>query len=317
MDNNSNMLIYQLIREVRPRQWIKNFFVFGAIIFAKKFFEFDFLLPSIFAFFAFSFMASFVYILNDIVDVEKDRLHPIKKNRPIASGKLGIPSAVIFAFLLLVISLLLAISVSSYLFYVVVAYLLLQTLYSFYLKNLIIVDAISVSIGFILRVLAGGIASHVSISSWLILSVIGLSLLMAFGKRRAEKTILQSRNLKLETRQTLKHYPDSLLDAMVTSSASFAIITYSLFTFFTSPANKTPEILAIFLPGTISAPKWMMVTIPIFLYSVARYLYVIYENKNAESPERALLGDRPLIISIAIWSGFIFLFYYILGTINL
>lgn len=317
MHKNSNNIFYLIIREIRPRQWIKNFFVFGAIMFAKKIFEIDFLYPTVITFFAFSFMASFVYILNDIVDVKKDRLHPVKQNRPIASGKLKIGTAFSFALLFLIAAIFLALSVNIYLFFIVIAYLILQISYSFYLKNFIIIDALSVSVGFIFRVFAGGIATNTSISSWLILSVIGLSLLMAFGKRRAEKTILQSKNIKLETRNTLKHYPDSLLDAMVTTSASFAMITYSLFTFFTSPSNKTPEILLSFLPNTISAPKWMMLTIPIFLYSIGRYLYVIYENKNAESPERAILEDKPLILSIFVWSLAILLFYYVLGTVNL
>jgi len=314
--SDSNVF-YQLVREIRPRQWFKNMFVYGALVFGGELFDLEFFFKVTLAFFVFCFLASFVYIVNDISDVEKDKLHPIKKNRPIASGKLSVGFAIKAAILFLTAGMFLSAFVNDYLFYLALAYLVLQLFYTYFLKNIIIIDALTISLGFIFRVFAGGVAVSLSISSWLILSVIGLSLLIAFGKRRGERTVLSSKNLDLKTRETLRHYPDSLLDAMISMAASFTIITYALFTFQTSPSTSTPSIFAALLPNTLSAPKWMMLTIPIVIYGVARYLYVIYESKQAESPERALFSDKPFLTSIIIWGISIVFFYYVLGTVNL
>lgn len=314
--NDSN-IFYQLIREVRPRQWIKNGFVFGPLVLGNKLFVSESFFNTVIAFFVFSFAASFVYIINDVVDIEKDRMHPVKSNRPLASGKLKVSTALKSSIVLLSISLVLSLKVNEFLFFLTLGYVLLQLAYSFYLKNLIIIDALVVSLGFIIRVFAGGVASAVSISSWLVLSVIGLSLLLAFGKRRAERTILSSKKLDLNTRDTLKNYPDTLLDSMISMSAAYAIISYSLFAFQTSPDRVVPALFKDFLPYTLSSPKWMMLSIPIIIYAVARYLYVIYESKNAESPERALLQDKMLLGAISIWGLMILFFYYVLGTVNI
>jgi 4-hydroxybenzoate polyprenyltransferase len=314
---SKNNTLYQIMREIRLRQWVKNLFVFGAIVFGGRLFDPDAFWPTVNAFFVFSFAAAFTYVLNDIVDVERDRLHPIKCNRPIASGALSMRAAKFVAAIFLVASLALAISTNVYLLYIVICYLVLQLFYSYHLKNFIIIDALAVSFGFILRVIGGGVASSTSISSWLILSVIGLSLLLAFGKRRAERTVLGAKNIDLKTRATLRNYPDSLLDSMISVFASFTILSYALFTFQTSPSTETPDLIAALVPVTLSAPKWMMLTIPSMIYIVARYLYVIYENKNAESPERALFEDKPLLLSIGIWGLMILFFYYVLGTVNL
>lgn len=314
---NKNSFIYLLFREVRPRQWLKNVLIFAPIIFGKKLFDVEPFYKSFVAFLAFCFAISFTYILNDIVDKDKDKLHPIKQNRPIASGKLSVKIAFIFALIFLVFSFLLSYSVNIYLFYLIVGYILMQIMYSFILKNYIIIDALTVSFGFILRVFAGGVATTTSISSWLVLTIIGGSLLLAFGKRRAEKTVLSSHNITLKTRETLKHYPDTLLDSMISTASSFTIISYSWFAFQTSPSNTTPSLVSYIFPSILSSPKWMMFTIPVVIYAVARYLYVIYEKKDAESPERVIFSDKPLLFSVVLWGVSIFIFYYLFGTVNL
>jgi 4-hydroxybenzoate polyprenyltransferase len=313
-DNNT---FYQIVRTIRPRQWVKNLVVFAAIVFGGRLFEIDAFWASVGAFFAFSFASAFTYILNDTVDKDKDKLHPIKCNRPIASGKLGVKTALSTGMVFLSFSIFISASVNEFLFYIIVAYLALQFAYSFSLKNFIIIDALAVSFGFILRLFSGGVASGTSISSWLVLTVIAVSLLLAFGKRRAERTVLAGKNLDLKTRNTLKNYPDSLLDSMISMSASFTIISYAIFTFQTSPSTETPALISNYIPEMLSAPKWMMLTIPLVIYGVGRYLYVIYENKNAESPERALFQDRPLLYTVALWGATIIFFYYVLGTVNL
>jgi len=297
--------IYQLLRTARPRQWLKNFSVFAAPVFSGSLFDPDILIPSVQAFFIFSMVSSGAYFVNDIIDVAKDRTHPIKKNRPIASGKISETTAWLVAFILIIGSVILAaLYVGSYFTLAIIFYILLQIFYSLYLRNVIILDSLAVATGFVIRVFAGGFAALTSLSSWLILATIGLSLLLAFGKRRSEKTILR-RHLKSDqegdTRKTLRHYPDNLLDSMISMSSTFAIITYSLFAFQVSPQGVSPG-LSVVLPSILKSPKWMMLTIPLVIYGVARYLYVIYEREDAESPERVLLGDKPLLLTVVLWS---------------
>jgi hypothetical protein len=153
----------------------------------------------------------------------------------------------------------------------------------------------------------------ISISSWLILTTIGLSLLLAFGKRRSEKTILDEHHIGERTRATLRHYPDTLLDSMISMSASFCIMAYSLYTFQTSPVLKGTAISQI-LPSILKTPKWMMLTIPLVIYGVARYLYIIYEKKAGESPERVLLSDKPILATVLLWGLSIFLIVYVMPS---
>lgn len=304
--------LYHLFRAMRPRQWIKNLSLFAAVTFGGKLFDFDYFFNTAVAFIIFCILSSGIYLLNDIHDIESDKLHPIKKNRPIPSGKLSVDLAKNASLLFLFSSLILSVTlVNSYFFILCLSYILMQVFYSFKVRSVIIMDALVVSLGFIFRVIAGGFASSVSISSWLILTTTGLALLLAFGKRRSERTILSSQGLTLQTRKTLAHYPDSLLDSMISISASFAIITYSLFTFQVSP-QVSSGIFRHFLPATLSSPKWMMLTIPMVIYGVARYLYVIYEKKEAESPERVLLNDKPLFTTTLLWAlSVIFILYYL------
>ena len=305
--------LYHLARAMRPRQWIKNLSVFAAATFAGTLFDPEVFFRTSFAFVIFCLLSSATYLINDIHDAPVDKLHPIKKNRPIPSGKLSLELAKFSALVFLGVSLTAAlIFVNSYFFLICFSYFVVQLIYTYKIRNIIILDALVVSLGFIFRVLSGGFAAGVSISSWLILATIGLAMLLAFGKRRSERTILSSSGLSLSTRKTLAHYPDSLLDSMISMSASFAIITYSLFTFQISPQESFGA-LSRFLPSSLSSPKWMMLTIPIVIYGVARYLYVIYERKEAESPERVLLQDKPLLATTLIWGFSIILLLYVLS----
>lgn len=302
--------IYQIIRSARPRQWLKNLAVFAAPIFQGYIFEPEIFTLSLRAFFVFCALSSGAYIFNDIVDTKKDRLHPVKRNRAIASGKLSPKLAGIVVIFLYAGSIFYSYSnVGEFFAYSTTAFIFLQLIYSLFLRNIIILDALTVASAFILRVFSGAFAVNISISSWLILTTIGLSLLLAFGKRRSEKTLLADE--KLETRKTLRFYPDTLLDSMISMSSAFCIISYALFTFQTSPERVSPS-FAKFLPAIIQSPKWMMTTIPIVIYGVARYLYVIYEKKEGESPERVLLSDKPILIAVALWGVSVLLITYLL-----
>lgn len=293
---------YHLLRTARPRQWLKNFSVFAAPVFSGLLFKDEVFFGAMKSFLAFCAISSAAYFINDLTDVEKDRLHPVKKNRPIPSGKISMGLARTTVIVLLIFAFLFSyFAVGTFFTFSVLAYLLLQLSYSYYFRNIIIMDSLVVATGFVVRVFAGGFGTNTSLSSWLALTTIGLSLLLAFGKRRSEKTLLRKfYEDEVATRKTLRHYPDSLLDSMISMSSSLCIITYALFTFQVSPQGAGAALTNI-LPSILRSPKWMMLTIPIVIYGVARYLYVIYEKEDAESPERVLLSDKPLLSTVIVW----------------
>lgn len=306
------MSLFYLFKALRPRQWLKNLSLYGAVFFWGTLFNPEPFFAATKAFLIFCGLSSAMYLINDIVDINKDRLHPFKKMRPIASGKLSTSLAGLTAAGLLVISLFSASLLDKYFFFLSITFVIIEVAYSFLLKRIIIVDALTVAAAFILRFYAGSLALHISLSSWLVLTTIGVSLLLAFGKRRSERTLLAAYHLPTETRDTLKHYPDTLLDSMLSMSASFAIITYALFTFQVSSKAYVP-FLAFILPPSLARPKWMMLTILVAIYGVARYLYIIYEKKEGESPERVLFSDKPLLISTAVWGLMVLTIIYGLG----
>ena len=259
------------------------------------------------------FISNTGYIFNDIIDLPRDSKHPIKKNRPIPSKKISVELAGILSTLFIVVGILLATTINVYFAFAVIMYVVMQLFYTLIFKNVIIVDALIVAFGFVIRVFAGALAISINISSWLVLATIGLALLLAFGKRKSERTLVVGTlsSGAIETRPILNRYPESLLDSMISTSASFTMITYSLFAFLVSPVESS-RFLSSFLPNSLSSPKWMMLTIPIVIYGVARYLYVIYEKKEGESPERVLLSDFPLLFATSLWVFITFLIYYVI-----
>lgn len=309
-------IIYQILRTARPRQWLKNAALFAAPIFSGRLFKDDTFSLTLEAFVAFCLISSGGYFLNDIIDAPKDRLHPVKKNRPIASKKLPVSIAVFVCILLLCGTVAYSyVNIGKFFAYSLIFYIFVQIIYSFYLRNVIIMDSLTVASFFVIRVFAGSFASRSSISSWLALTTIGISLLLAFGKRRSEKTILENYHVEQETRKTLRHYPDNLLNSMITMAATYTIITYSIFTFENSPERLSNDLINI-LPSVLRAPKLMMVTIPLVLYGVARYLYVIYEKEEGESPERVLLSDKPLLLGVFMWGLSVLGIVYLLPVLS-
>jgi len=309
-------IFYQIFRTARPRQWLKNLSLFAAPVFSGLLFENDVFFLAIKCFVAFCAVSSGAYFINDLSDIEKDRKHPIKKNRPIASGKLTVKFSWFIAIALILFSVAFSYRlVGTFFTLSILVYIVIQLFYSFYFRNVIILDSLVVASGFVLRVFAGGFGTNTSLSSWLALTTIGLSLLLAFGKRRSEKTLLRrfADEKNSSTRKTLRHYPDAMLDSMISVSSSICVVTYALFTFEVSPQGAGSA-LTNFLPSTLSSPKWMMLTIPIVIYGVARYLYVIYEKEEGESPERVLLSDRSLLSAVLIWVILIVGIIYVLPT---
>lgn len=302
-----------IIVSIRPLQWLKNLALYGAIFFGGQFFNPFKFTQITSAFLVFCAVSSAMYLFNDIVDAPKDRLHPIKRNRPIAAGTLSPKLASLIAITIVGVAVPTAWNIQPHFFGIVIAYIALQLTYSLYFRNIIIMDALVVATGFVMRVFAGGFAGGVSISSWLALTTIGLATLLSFGKRRAEKTLLEADiKHKKATRKTLEHYPTSMLNNTLSMSASLTILAYALFSFQIS-STQTRIGIANLLPHTLRSPKWMMLTIPVVIYGVIRYLYVVHEKTEGESPEKILIKDKPLFWTVITWALMSGTFIYLFG----
>lgn len=310
-------LAYNLFRLIRPRQWIKNLAIFAAIIFTGELFD-----PGVFAkvflgFLVFCGLSSATYIINDIFDVKKDRLHPFKRFRPLAKGDVPIPLAVSFAAVLIIVSLYFATSITPAFFALTLTYLALQFLYSSFLKSVAVLDILLIAAGYILRVYGGEFASGFHISVWLLLTTISVSLFIAIGKRRSELTLLLgNKNVDIAaTRKSLSRYSERLLDVYASVFATSTFISYSLFTFLENPRNFKIG-LGILMPDFLPAffqRKWLMITIIPVVYGLMRYLQDIYEKNEGESPEKVLLSDIPLLSTVLIWVILVILIVYVIG----
>lgn len=309
---------YYILKLLRPRQWIKNFALFAGITFAGQLFNTDLLTQVITGFIAFCLFASATYIFNDILDVNKDRLHPFKRLRPIASGEITVPEAMVILIVILSLAFLIAVNTSFLFTGIGIAYIILQVLYSTIFKSITIFDILFIATGYILRILAGEAISNFHTSIWLLLTAVSLSLFLAVGKRRSELTLLQNvKGAKIdEVRKTLSHYSETLLDSFSTIFATSTFVFYGLFTFLATPRGiriGLDVLLPEYLPSYFNR-KWLMITILPVIYGVMKYLQDIYEKKEGESPDKVLLTDKPLLASVIIW-GFlvIFVIYFIGG----
>lgn len=312
--------LYYLLKTARPRQWLKNFAVFAALVFSGFFFQDfpEYIIKVSQTFFLFCLLSSSVYIVNDIVDRESDRQHPYKKKRPIASGDLPLNIAVVAAALGTCGSIALGWMLSPFLGLVLVSYLGLQLSYTFSLKHVAILDVLTIAAGFILRVYAGAVVVNLHMSVWFLLTVISASLFLAVGKRQSERTLLSSQENAGKgflTRKSLDKYSVRLLDIYTGMFANATWLTYALFAFQREnlvTEGPLPTILS-FVPRAFTAQKWLMLTVPIVIYGVMRYLQLVYESNQGESPERVLLQDKPLLGAATIFGLMVFVIIYLLG----
>jgi 4-hydroxybenzoate polyprenyltransferase len=285
-------MIRGLIKTMRIRQWTKNAFIFAAIVFDGKLFQLADLLHTLAGFGLFCLISSTVYIFNDLLDLEADRQHPTKKNRPIASGKLPVSVAISAGIILLILTLLLGYLLAWQFALVLLAYFVMMLVYSKWLKHIPIIDVFIIATGFVLRVHAGTTLIQVQrFSPWLYVCMTLLSLYLGFGKRRAELALLTEN--ASSHRKVLEGYSISLLDNYIIIVSGTFIVAYSLYTFF------RPE-----------APLDLMLTIPFVVYAVFRYLYVIHINHAGGEPEEILLTDRPLQLAIALWGLTVLITFY-------
>ncbi len=308
-------LLYAILKAARPRQWLKNVALFTTVFFTGQLFHESLFISSLFGFFAFCFLASSNYILNDVLDAPADRRHPFKKFRPIASGKLPIKIALLTSLLFLIIGLGIAYAVGPSFFIFGLMFIGLQYLYSLILKHISVVDIIAITTGYVLRVYAGEAATGYHISIWLALAALSLALFLAIGKRRAELTLIQGSGAMApkDTRASLSHYSEKLLDAYTSMFATSTFISYTYFTFLERPSNQ-----GLFFKNygefvtDIPDRKWMMVSLPFILYGIMRYMQLIYHGKG-ESPEQVLTTDLPLLTTVILWGATAFFVIYGIG----
>ncbi|MBN2386984.1 MAG: decaprenyl-phosphate phosphoribosyltransferase [Anaerolineales bacterium] len=288
-------MLQALLKAMRPKQWTKNIFLFGALVFDGKLFHLDDFLRTLSGFGLFCLISSAVYLINDLVDVESDRRHPEKRDRPIASGKLPIPLAAAAALALTLLAagagFLLAWPFAA----VLLGYLVLMLAYSKWLKHVPILDVLIIAAGFVLRVHAGTTLITIErFSPWMYVMMTLLALYLGFGKRRAELALLAQESTS--HRRVLDGYTIPLLDQFITIVSGTTIVSYSLYTFFRPEAPDDHT---------------LMLTIPFVLYAIFRYLYLIQVKHSGGAPEEILLSDRPLQAGILLWGLAVLAIFYL------
>ncbi len=279
-------ILAALLATMRPKQWSKNAFVFVPLVFDRKLFDPTSVVRTLMAFILLCAMSSAVYLMNDLADMATDRLHPVKRNRPLASGRLNPMVARVAFFVLALSSLAAGYALSPGLAAVLLVYLALQLAYTFRLKHMVILDILAVAGGFVLRIAAGvAVISVVRFSPWLYVFGGFLALFLVVGKRRHELVLLGEG--AGDHRAILSEYNLDLIDRMQGIVVTSSLIAYSTYTF-----------LAEGLPDNHA----MMLTIPFVLYGFFRYLYLVYMRGEGGEPEEILLHDRPLQVALALWA---------------
>ena len=281
------MMIKNYLKLIRIPQWIKNFFVFVPLLFSQHLFDSDYFLTVSTGFLAFCFTTSAVYIFNDIVDVDADRAHPVKKLRPIASGKISKLSAIIFAIILFIIVLILTTFFNLSFTISLAIYFILNVFYSTTLKHIVLLDIFSIAAGFLIRVIAGALIINVEISSWLLLTTMFISLFLAVMKRQSELRLV-AEDETAATRKVLSNYSLDFTSQMATIAASAVIICYALYTV----SSRTVSIF-----GT----EKLIYTTPFVVFGIFRYMFLVYLNKKGENTTEIMITDLPMIFTVLLY----------------
>lgn len=282
--NNRKIGLY--IKMLRPQQWIKNLFIFVPIFFVKQILAAEKLIPAVWALVVFCLAASAMYIINDTLDKETDSAHPQKQRRPIASGQISVADALVSLCLLIVVASVILYVCTPSIWPVMLVYVVLNLAYSFYLKKVVIFDLIVVSVFYLLRILAGGLATNTYISHWLVLCVVFATLFMVIGKRMSEFE-------HLNKREVLHSYNLDILEHLLTISAGLTIVCYGLY-----------SILG-------STSPWAVYSTLFVILGVFRYLYIIHTSPQAEFPEKLVFTDRVILGSVVSWMIYMYLILYI------
>jgi len=275
------------IKLVRVPQWIKNFFVFVPLLFSQHIFNKAYFFPALSAFFLFCFVSSIVYIFNDIVDIEADRAHPTKKDRPLPAGTISMRNAIVTIIIFAVLVALLLPSLNFKFKIFLLSYFLLNIFYTFIFKHIVLLDIFSIAAGFMLRVMAGAFVISVEVSSWLILTTMFISLFLGVMKRRSEIVLINDESNK-NTRKVLASYSLNFTDQMSTIAAAGVIICYALYT-------VSERTIKIFNTDN------MIYTTPFVVFGIFRYMFLVYMNKKGENTVEIMLTDIPMIINVILY----------------
>lgn len=283
-----------VLQSLRPRQWVKNLFVFAGVIFSQQLFT-----PEVWhagsAFALFCGLSGAIYLLNDVADAEKDRLHPVKRHRPVASGRLSRGAALTVGALLLAGSLALSFALGWRFGLVALAYGALLTTYSVWLKHLVILDVLTVAVGFVLRAVAGAVAVEAEISGWLLICTVLIALFLALGKRRHEYLTLHGG--AAAHRPILAEYSEGFIDQMIAVVTASTVTAYALYT-------MSPETVAKF------HTRLLPVTLPFVLYGIFRYLYLLYRRELGGNPTDLVVSDRALLVNTVLWATTLLVLIY-------
>jgi len=286
-----------LLKALRPEQWSKNLVVFAALIFAREAANPVRLGQATIAFALFCLASSAVYLINDVLDLNADRLHPEKAKRPIASGTVSLAVALITALILMAFALVgSALFSNEFFFTALISYLILNLLYSYLLKNLVIIDVMTIAAGFVLRAVGGAVAIGVTISPWLVICATLLALFIGFGKRRHELRLLEGN--AADHRLILRQYSIPLLDQLISIVTAATITAYAVYTLFGDVHTRL-------------GVQHLELTIPFVIYGLFRYLYLIHRKEAGGSPARVLYTDLPILICVALWIAAILILMYL------
>ncbi len=286
--------MHPLLRSLRPHQWTKNIFVFAPLAFANRLFDTGAFERSAATFLIFCAAASAIYLGNDLADRERDRLHPLKKHRPLAAGTLSATTAGITALLLAIAAVLGAVALGDGLIWIIAAYLTINILYSLVLKHVVILDIMAVSSGYLLRVVAGALVIGVETSTWLLLCTTFLALFLSASKRRHEIVLLDAS--AADQRRVLSDYSPVLIDQMINVFTAGTLLSYALYA-------VSPDTTERF--GTS-----LVYSLPFVLYGILRFLYLIYQTTDRHNPTEAVLRDAPSMINGLLWVGSVVVLVY-------
>ena len=277
-------VLRQLLKTMRPKQWTKNAIVYAGVVFDIHLNQLQPMVQATLAFILFCAISSAVYLLNDLVDIEKDRQHPRKRLRPLPSGKLKVRYAIIALVVLVAVAIPAAFLLQVYFGLVLLGYFVMQIAYCFYLKNVVIIDVFTIAAGFVLRAVGGAVVIGVVVSPWLLVCTMLLALFQGLSKRRHELILLADG--AADHRRILQEYSSELVQEMISVVTSSVVVAYSLYTI---TADNLPK------------NHLMALTIPFVLYGIFRYLYLVYRKDEGGSPEELLLKDTPLLACIMLW----------------
>jgi len=281
-------MLKNILISLRIKQWVKNVFIFAPMIFSLHMFQPAYIQKSLLAFFLFSLVTSGIYIFNDILDRDRDRLHPVKQNRPIASGRLSVPVAGLAAFALLAGMMLLIANFNREFFLIAVLYSGLNILYSLFLKSVVIIDTMVIALGFVLRIMIGGAVTHVVIYPWILITTFLLAMFLALIKRRQEFLKIQSLHPEQLTRKTLQSYNLGMLDQMISIATATTLISYIMYVLSTDVQQRFHTAKLYY-------------TVPFVIFGIFRYLFLAYSKGEGESPTDIIYSDLPFTLNIILW----------------